>query len=113
MIREDSSRDDQQFEALLAQYDEVLAGKTPRDELTTVSQTADDKRLAGAQRCLRLLHRRWPRAGLETEQPQTFGRFTIERELGRGGFGIVYLAFDPVLERQVALKLPRPEFLAG
>ncbi len=36
----------------------------------------------------------------------TLGRFEILRELGRGAFGIVYLARDPQLERSVALKLP-------
>ncbi len=39
------------------------------------------------------------------------GRFSIVRELGRGGFAVVFLAVDPVLNRQVALKVPRPEVL--
>ena len=41
-----------------------------------------------------------------------FGRFSIVRELGRGGFGVVFLAEDPALRRQVALKVPRAEVLA-
>jgi hypothetical protein len=40
---------------------------------------------------------------------QQLGRFVIERELGVGGHGVVLLAFDPVLKRQVALKVPRSE----
>lgn len=36
-----------------------------------------------------------------------FARFSIVKELGTGGFGIVYQAFDPNLERDVALKIPR------
>jgi hypothetical protein len=33
------------------------------------------------------------------------GRYEIESELGRGGFGLVYRARDPAMERSVAIKL--------
>src|SRR6266516_4297178 len=37
------------------------------------------------------------------------GRYTIEREIGRGGMSIVYLAHDTRNERRVALKVLRPD----
>jgi len=37
------------------------------------------------------------------------GRYTFERELGRGGMSIVYLARDHRNERRVALKVLRPD----
>ena len=42
--------------------------------------------------------------------PRQVARFKIERLLGRGAFGLVYLATDPKLARQVAIKIPRQGF---
>ena len=47
------------------------------------------------------------------EDPQTLpeyvGRYKIERFLGQGGMGRLYLAVDPVLGRQLAIKVIREE----
>ena len=39
--------------------------------------------------------------------PQHFGRYEIVRLLGQGAMGAVYLAYDPSLQRQIALKIPK------
>ncbi len=45
-------------------------------------------------------------------QPQKLGIYIVQRLLGKGGMGAVYLAVDPTLKRQVALKVLAPALAA-
>src|SRR6202795_3576245 len=46
------------------------------------------------------------------EHPQRIGRYRIEKVLGEGGFGLVYLAHDGQLQRLVAIKVPHARLVA-
>jgi hypothetical protein len=50
--------------------------------------------------------------GIELSPGDEFAGYRIERRLGRGGMGVLYLAVEPGLERHVALKLIAPEAAA-
>jgi len=47
----------------------------------------------------------------EALPPECVGRYRIERIVGEGAFGTVYLAHDPQLDRHVALKVPNANAL--
>jgi eukaryotic-like serine/threonine-protein kinase len=50
----------------------------------------------------------WPQVSAGTV-PMIDGRYLVEREIARGGMGVVYLAQDIGLGRKVALKLVNPD----
>src|SRR5215470_5004996 len=45
--------------------------------------------------------------GMSFERPTQIGKYEIVGELGRGGMGVVYRGHDPVIKRDVALKVVR------
>jgi hypothetical protein len=47
----------------------------------------------------------------ETSLPRQIGRFQVRERLGAGAHGAVFRAFDPQLDREVALKVPRADAL--
>lgn len=50
--------------------------------------------------------------GSPPEHPEQIGRYRIERVLGKGSFGRVYLAHDDQLNRPVAIKVPHPDLIS-
>jgi len=53
------------------------------------------------------------RNGWALQRGEALGRYLIIDVLGRGGMSVVYAAFDPELDRKVAIKVVRPELEGG
>ena len=50
---------------------------------------------------------------INSARPTAIDRYQVGELLGAGTFGSVYRAYDPRLEREVALKVLRPEMTAS
>jgi WD40 repeat protein len=126
MKPDESTPLEEQLPDLLTACDEALAAGLALSGLCGPDVSAElRRRLEEGVACMRHLRRWWPaghapegaRADGDGQPPacpfQTLGRFQVRRELGRGTFGLVFLAYDPQLCREVALKVPRPEALVA
>ena len=67
----------------------------PSADVSQATCTLDPQRLAKGE------------ASAARPKPKAIGRFEIRRVLGEGGFGIVYEAYDPQLDRAIALKVAK------
>jgi tetratricopeptide (TPR) repeat protein/predicted Ser/Thr protein kinase len=50
-----------------------------------------------------------PQQGVEAPRGAQVGRYVVLKAVGQGGMGVVYAAYDPELDRKVALKLLRAD----
>jgi len=123
---EPETLEEEEFPRWLAACDEQLAAGAAVASLDQVGAPEELRsRLERQAAWCQSVRRMWPHAAgfvldpatgepvtrpqLSEPMPRRFGRFMVRRELGRGSFGMVSLAYDPHLQREVALKVPRAE----
>src|SRR5438874_8533434 len=129
MNADESAASGDEFRLRLAACDDALAAGAspptgPDAELPSTARVQLEQGIA----CMQLLRQLLPAPGgaelsavtvgggaqtAPAALPTHLGRYQIRCELGRGGFGIVFLAYDPQLHREVALKVPRPDALVS
>jgi tetratricopeptide (TPR) repeat protein len=124
MAAPDLEHQDDELAGLMAACDEMLATGLPASVLSSIQVPNElQQRLNDDLALVKRLRRLRPSSSFNTPQElsgatlptlqsghaalPSLGRFRIIRELGAGGFGCVFLAHDPSIDRDVALKVSR------
>jgi hypothetical protein len=81
---------------------ELQQGKVPDRAALLAAHPSCADQLEACLASIDLVHG----AAVDEAQPRSFGRYSVQSTLGRGAFGVVYLARDTELDRLVALKVP-------
>jgi tRNA A-37 threonylcarbamoyl transferase component Bud32 len=86
-------------------------------EFTSPDDNPEDRGLPSADEVVERLERLWspsaPLAGWTNDfRGLRLGRYDLRGLRGQGAFGVVYLAHDTQLNRDVAIKIPRAQVLA-
>ena len=133
MNQDSRTPDDEQLYVLVRQYDEAVAHGANRSSVDESASSLKHPEAAEFERlcqCVTLLEQ--VRRGRDSPPARTamlfnghgvslqvgegqrrIGRFELRGEIGRGGCGIVFRAYDATLDRDVAVKIPRPEALVS
>lgn len=123
-MRTDEDPEEDLTSLVIAGDEAMAAGRAPP---AAAASPQVQPRLDRAMAALQTLHAVRPRGRNKAEPsteasthsplsragPDRIGRFEVYHELGRGGFGVVFLAYDPHLHREVALKVPSLEVLTN
>ena len=124
---DDAPEVDERLASWMVSYEQAgSTGTSALSDLETQIPAAAQPQLGRVKACLNLLAElrgsiafpelpeiAFEKSSTSNAEIHRIGQFEILETLGSGGFGIVYRAWDPLMRREVAIKVPRPEALAS